>query len=174
MPVPITDRKLREERQARHDNRVRRKRKHGAEGTQIADEPMDPNDDYGVLDWPTFINDYDVCITTYTILQQDLTVAFAPIKRPRREIAAEKYREDDRPRSPLVLVEWNRVIMDEVQMAGGSKTEYVSFLPRTKLVIDFISSSSRRMVSLIPRISSFAVSGTPARNSVDELKHVLK
>lgn len=30
------------------------------------------------------------------------------------------------------------------------------------------------MVSLIPRISSFAVSGTPARANVDDLIHVLK
>ena len=30
------------------------------------------------------------------------------------------------------------------------------------------------MVSLIPRLSSFAVSGTPARSKVDDLIHVLK
>lgn len=44
--------------------------------------------------------------------------------------------------------------MDEVQMVGGGKTE--------------------QMVSLIPRISSFAVSGTPARTQVNDLKHVIK
>jgi E3 ubiquitin-protein ligase SHPRH len=31
----------------------------------------------------------------------------------------------DRPRSPLVMCEWYRVVMDEVQMVGGGKTEYV-------------------------------------------------
>ncbi|KLO16506.1 hypothetical protein SCHPADRAFT_823117 [Schizopora paradoxa] len=152
VPVPITERKLREEKERRHENRLRRKRKHGDE--EVSNEAMDPNDDYGVLDWPAFIHDHDVCITTYDVLQQDLTVAFAPMKRPRREVAVDNYRDDDRPRSPLLLVEWNRVIMDEVQMVGGRKTEY--------------------MVSLIPRISSFAVSGTPARNTVDDLIHVLK
>jgi hypothetical protein len=30
------------------------------------------------------------------------------------------------------------------------------------------------MVSLIPRVSSFAVSGTPARASVDDLIHLVK
>lgn len=44
--------------------------------------------------------------------------------------------------------------MDEVQMVGGGKTE--------------------EMVSLLPRISSFAVSGTPARAEVSDLRHVLK
>lgn len=32
----------------------------------------------------------------------------------------------------------------------------------------------REMVSLIPRLSSFAVSGTPARATVDDLIHVIK
>lgn len=35
-------------------------------------------------------------------------------------------------------------------------------------------STQREMVSLIPRVSSFAVSGTPARSTVDDLIHVLK
>ncbi|KAG6895597.1 hypothetical protein C0992_000477 [Termitomyces sp. T32_za158] len=52
------------------------------------------------------------------------------------------------------MVEWYRVIMDEVQMVGGGKIE--------------------DMVSLIPRLSSFAVSGTPARQQVADLMHVLK
>ncbi|KAH8114834.1 SNF2 family N-terminal domain-containing protein [Phellopilus nigrolimitatus] len=97
------------------------------------------------MTWCDFVQQYDVCIT-------NLGVARAPLQRPRREVA--KYVEIYRDRSPLVMVEWNRVIMDEVQMVGGGKTE--------------------EMVSLIPRISSFAVSGTPARSSVDDLIHVLK
>lgn len=32
----------------------------------------------------------------------------------------------------------------------------------------------RQMVSLIPRLSSFAVSGTPAKSQVADLSHVLK
>ncbi|KAF5374415.1 hypothetical protein D9757_011842 [Collybiopsis confluens] len=52
------------------------------------------------------------------------------------------------------MVDWTRVVMDEVQMAGGGKTE--------------------DMVSLIPRRSSLAVSGTPARAQVSDLSHVLK
>lgn len=73
------------------------------------------------MTWCDFVNQYDVCITTYTTLQQDLGVARPPIQRPRREVAT--YDTIERDRSPLVMVEWYRVIMDEVQMVGGGKTE---------------------------------------------------
>ncbi|KAH7925001.1 hypothetical protein BV22DRAFT_1034512 [Leucogyrophana mollusca] len=109
-----------------------------------------PSDD--ILDWCSYINTFDVCITTYNVLRQDLTVARAPPKRPRREDV--EYSNLERPRSPLVICEWYRVIMDEVQMMGTGKSE--------------------EMVSLIPRLSSFAVSGTPARTQVSDLMRVLK
>lgn len=72
-------------------------------------------------DWCSYVNEYDVCITTFNILQQDLNVARAPPTRPRREVAA--YTRHERPRSPLIICEWYRVIMDEVQMVGGGKAE---------------------------------------------------
>lgn len=78
-----------------------------------------------IMTWCTFINQYDVCITTYNVLQQDLGVARPPIQRPRREVAMANYQSLHRDRSPLVMVEWLRVIMDEVQMVGGGKTECV-------------------------------------------------
>ncbi|WWC59243.1 uncharacterized protein I303_101793 [Kwoniella dejecticola CBS 10117] len=62
---------------------------------------------------------------------------------------------NERPRSPLVMVEWWRVIMDEVQLAGDS-------------------SDSANMVSLIPRRHSLAVSGTPARADIKDLMGSLK
>ncbi|KAG1750477.1 SNF2 family N-terminal domain-containing protein [Suillus paluster] len=105
-----------------------------------------------ILDWCTYVNTFDVCITTYNVLRQDLTVARAPPKRPRR--ADVEYSNLDRPRSPLVMCEWYRVIMDEVQMMGTGKSE--------------------EMVSLVPRLSSFAVSGTPARAQVSDLIRVLR
>ncbi|KAF5343905.1 hypothetical protein D9758_012130 [Tetrapyrgos nigripes] len=113
---------------------------------------VDEDSDEEIVDWVAFAHSFDVVITTYNVLQGDLNVARAPPTRPRRDCAV--YSNVDRPRSPLVLVEWNRVVMDEVQMAGGGKTE--------------------DMVSLIPRVTSFAVSGTPARTHVADLIHVLK
>lgn len=41
--------------------------------------------DDGIVDWCSFINTFDVCVTTYNTLRQDLSVARAPPVRPRRE-----------------------------------------------------------------------------------------
>ncbi|KAG6916879.1 hypothetical protein DXG01_004788 [Tephrocybe rancida] len=105
-----------------------------------------------IVDWCTYVNGFDVVITTYSVLRSDFNVALAAPVRPRREDVV--YSKVERTRSPLIMVEWYRVIMDEVQMVGGGKIE--------------------DMVSLIPRLSSFAVSGTPARQQVTDLMHVLK
>ncbi|KAG2361595.1 SNF2 family N-terminal domain-containing protein [Suillus spraguei] len=110
------------------------------------------DEDDNILDWCSYVNTFDVCITTYNVLRQDLAVAHAPPKRPRR--VQVEYSNLDRPRSPLVMCEWYRVIMDEVQMMGTGKSE--------------------EMVSLVPRLSSFAVSGTPARTHVSDLIRVLR
>ncbi|TFK26931.1 hypothetical protein FA15DRAFT_666880 [Coprinopsis marcescibilis] len=113
---------------------------------------MTKDADGNLLDWCEFVHQFDIVVTTYQVLRSDFNVARAVPVRPRREDVV--YANVNRPRSPLVLVEWNRVIMDEVQMVGGGKTE--------------------DMVSLIPRLSSFAVSGTPARAQISDMIHVLK
>jgi E3 ubiquitin-protein ligase SHPRH len=84
-------------------------------------EDIDDEEEDDLLDWCSYINTFDVCITTYPVLQQDLTIARAPYVRPRRDTAT--YLNIERSRSPLVMCEWYRVIMDEVQMAGGGKIE---------------------------------------------------
>lgn len=96
----------------------------------VNDEDMDGTperellgEDGQPLDWCTYVHGYDVVITTYQVLRSDFNVARAAPVRPRREDVV--YQNVERPRSPLVLVEWNRVIMDEVQMVGGGKTESV-------------------------------------------------
>lgn len=89
------------------------------------DDSDHDDDDDAVLDWCAYVQTFDVCITTYNVLQQDLGVARAPPTRPRRNIA--QYSNIERPRSPLIMCEWYRVIMDEVQMVGGGKTEYAGF-----------------------------------------------
>lgn len=104
---------------------VRRPRKNKAianDDTMDIDELKITDD----MDWVAFVNTFDIVITTYNVLQQDLNVARAPPVRPRREVA--EYSRTERARSPLIMVEWFRVIMDEVQMVGGGKTECV-YLP---------------------------------------------
>lgn len=81
------------------------------------------DDEEEILDWCSYINTFDVCITTYNTLRQDLSVARAPPPRPRREDVV--YSNVERARSPLVMCEWYRVVMDEVQMVGGGKIEWV-------------------------------------------------
>ncbi|KAG1773736.1 SNF2 family N-terminal domain-containing protein [Suillus placidus] len=167
--VPITLDDVEDERERRYSAQKRRAGKNGfkvrkttkgkakarydedAVDIDIEERPSVVEDD-DILDWCSYVNTFDVCITTYNVLRQDLTVARAPPKRPRR--AQVEYSNLDRPRSPLVMCEWYRVIMDEVQMMGTGKSE--------------------EMVSLVPRLSSFAVSGTPARTQVSDLIRVLR
>jgi len=75
----------------------------------------------GFLSWCDYVQGFDIVVTTYATLRSDFNVARAAIKRPRREDVS--YANVERPRSPLVMVEWMRVVMDEVQMVGGGKTE---------------------------------------------------
>jgi E3 ubiquitin-protein ligase SHPRH len=82
------------------------------------------------------------------------------------------YFEEDRIRSPLIMCEWYRVIMDEVQMVGDGKVESVI---RHHVTSSYPSDECfRQMVSMIPRLSSLAVSGTPARAKVGDLSHVVR
>lgn len=49
-------------------------------------------------------------------MAQDLAVAHPAPPRSRRKNV--DYKQNERPRSPLIMVEWWRVIMDEVQLSG--------------------------------------------------------
>jgi E3 ubiquitin-protein ligase SHPRH len=74
-------------------------------------------DDGNYLDWCDYVQQFDVVITTYTILRSEIHVARPAPERLRREDAS--YSSVKALRSPLVMVEWKRVVMDEVQMVGG-------------------------------------------------------
>ena len=90
---------------------------------EIVEDVAEPEPEPELLDWCNYVNTFDVCITTYNVLQQDLGIARPPPDRPRRTIAT--YINVERSRSPLIMCEWYRVVMDEVQMVGGGKTECV-------------------------------------------------
>lgn len=96
--------------------------------SDVEERSEDPDEEDDIVDWCTYVNRFDVCITTYNVLQQDLSVARPPPVRPRR--AGVTYSNAERSRSALIMCEWFRVIMDEVQIVGGGKTECVSFTPR--------------------------------------------
>jgi len=82
---------------------------------------VDVDKEGGFLSWCDYVQGFDIVVTTFAILRSDFNVARAAIERPRREDVS--YANVERPRSPLVMVEWMRVVMDEVQMVGGGKTE---------------------------------------------------
>ncbi|KAF9566044.1 hypothetical protein CPC08DRAFT_682833 [Agrocybe pediades] len=113
---------------------------------------MSRSDAGEILEWCDYVHQFDVVITTYPTLRAEIHVARPPPERMVREDGT--YYAPDRIRSPLVMVEWKRVVMDEVQMVGGG--------------------NAAEMVSLIPRLSSLAVSGTPAKSQMSDLIHVLK
>ncbi|KAJ7595983.1 SNF2 family N-terminal domain-containing protein [Mycena floridula] len=160
LKIPINAKQVEEERQRRiRLDKKAQKASSKARGQAVKKENSQDKEnmdrhrpDEEILDWCNYVNQFDVVITTYATLRTDLDVARAAPVRPRREDVV--YSNVERPRSPLVMVEWHRLVMDEVQMVGGGKTE--------------------DMVSLVPRLSSFAVSGTPARTQVSDLIHVLK
>ncbi|KAF8870912.1 SNF2 family N-terminal domain-containing protein [Gymnopilus junonius] len=158
VPITKTDREL--ERFAKLELNARPKKKSKGKGKKTAGDDMDVDEDGmlsrsedgDILDWCNYVHQFDVVITTYPVLRTEIHVARPAPERPRREDAL--YSRTPRSRSPLVMVEWKRVVMDEVQMVGGG--------------------AAAEMVSLIPRLSSLAVSGTPAKSQMSDLIHVLK
>ena len=87
-----------------------------SEGIASTTPSIDSESEDSIVEWPDFVHGYDVVITTYQTLRSDFYVAHPDPKRPRRTPVVY-----ERPRSPLVTVEWKRVVMDEVQMVGGGK-----------------------------------------------------
>lgn len=93
---------------------------------------------------------YDVVLTTYQVLAREVHFAEEPPARNMRR--APKF---ERKRSPLVQVQFWRAVMDEAQMIETSVT------------------AAARVACRIPRINSWAVSGTPLRKDVQDLHGLL-
>ncbi|KAI7495867.1 hypothetical protein KC367_g7098 [Hortaea werneckii] len=94
--------------------------------------------------------DYDVVLATYNTLAQELHFAEDPPERSRRH-----ERKYARKRSPLVQIQWWRVCLDEAQMVESGVT------------------AAARVACRLPRINSWAVSGTPLRKNVQDLHGLL-
>ncbi|KAI6865059.1 hypothetical protein KC334_g20111, partial [Hortaea werneckii] len=94
--------------------------------------------------------DYDVVLATYNTLAQELHFAEDPPERSRRH-----ERKYARKRSPLVQIQWWRVCLDEAQMVESGVT------------------AAARVACRLPRLNSWAVSGTPLRKNVQDLHGLL-
>ncbi|KAK1080670.1 hypothetical protein LTR33_005343 [Friedmanniomyces endolithicus] len=95
-------------------------------------------------------NDYDVVLATYLVLGQEIHYAEAPPDRSMRHA-----RRFDRKRSPLVQIQWWRICIDEAQMVESGVA------------------AAARVACRLPRIHSWAVSGTPLRKSAQDLHGLL-
>ncbi|KAK0282791.1 hypothetical protein LTR91_006610 [Friedmanniomyces endolithicus] len=95
-------------------------------------------------------NDYDVVLTTYLVLGQEIHYAQDPPDRSMRHA-----RRFDRKRTPLVQIQWWRICIDEAQMVESGVA------------------AAARVACRLPRIHSWAVSGTPLRKSAQDLHGLL-
>ncbi|WFD18260.1 RING-type E3 ubiquitin transferase [Malassezia caprae] len=95
----------------------------------------------GHTSWGAWAQDMDVMVVSFETLARDLAASHAAPVRSLRH--PKKY---ERPRSPLVQLDFWRVVMDEVQLVGGN---------------------AARTMGMIRRCMSVAVSGTPVRQLAD-------
>lgn len=92
----------------------------------------------------------DVVITTYNVLTSELDYALGEPDRARR-----KPRKYHRPRSPLTQLSWWRVCLDEAQM------------------IESGVSKAATLARLLPRFHAWGVTGTPVKDSIEDLRGLL-
>jgi E3 ubiquitin-protein ligase SHPRH len=88
----------------------------------------------------------DVVITTYAVLTAEIHFAIAPPQRSRRH-----ERKYERKESPLVKIGWWRLCLDEAQMFENG------------------FSQAAQVARAIPRVNSWAITGTPVKDSVQDL-----
>jgi hypothetical protein len=98
---------------------------------------------------PQQLGDYDVIITTYSVLRTDL---YHVNDNSGNASKAMRYRKKYRVlHSPLPCVEWWRVCLDEAQMVGEGTTKCAE------------------MALLLPCVNRWGVTGTPIPRSLDDL-----
>jgi E3 ubiquitin-protein ligase SHPRH len=93
---------------------------------------------------------HDIVVTTYHVLTTELDYALGEPDRARRN--PRKYH---RPRSPLTQLLWWRVCLDEAQM------------------IESGISKAATLARLLPRVHAWGVTGTPVKDSVEDLRGLL-
>jgi E3 ubiquitin-protein ligase SHPRH len=97
-----------------------------------------------------YLLQYDVVLTTYQVLSREIHHAVPPPDRSSRRV-----QRRERRTSPLVGISWWRVCLDEAQM------------------IESGVSQAATVARIIPRCNAWAVSGTPLRRDVQDLRGLL-
>ncbi|MCJ1282018.1 hypothetical protein MMC26_001341 [Xylographa opegraphella] len=98
----------------------------------------------------TRLLDHDIVLTTYGTLASEIHYSSAT---PQRNLRHEKKYE--RRKSPLVRIDWWRVVLDECQMVESGV------------------SHAAKVAQLIPRRNAWAVSGTPLKRDAADLLGLL-
>ena len=93
---------------------------------------------------------YDVVLTTYGVLSKEIHYATPPPDRSSRH-----KRRHERRKSPLVEISWWRVCLDEAQMVESGV------------------SNAAKVARVIPRCNAWAVTGTPLRKDLQDLRGLL-
>ncbi|GAM83429.1 hypothetical protein ANO11243_014170 [Dothideomycetidae sp. 11243] len=93
----------------------------------------------------------DIVLTTYNVLAGEIHYAVDPPDRSMRR----KEKTRTRKRSPLVQMHWWRAVLDEAQMVESGV------------------SNAAMTARLIPRYNAWAVSGTPVKRDVQDLRGLL-
>ncbi|PSN60600.1 hypothetical protein BS50DRAFT_579125 [Corynespora cassiicola Philippines] len=93
---------------------------------------------------------YDVVLTTYQVLSREVHFAKPP---PDRALRHEKQYEHRK--SPLVEIQWWRTVLDEAQLVESGVSQAAT------------------VARIIPRCNAWAVSGTPLRKDVQDLRGLL-
>ncbi|KAF2003435.1 hypothetical protein P154DRAFT_520043 [Amniculicola lignicola CBS 123094] len=93
---------------------------------------------------------FDVVLTTYSVLAREVHYAVPPPDRDFRHA-----KQHERRTSPLMQISWWRVCLDEAQM------------------IESGVSQAATVARIIPRCNAWAVSGTPLRKNVQDLRGLL-
>ena len=93
---------------------------------------------------------YDVVLTTYHVLSKEIHHAVPPPERSSR-----RPKRHERRTSPLVGISWWRVCLDEAQMVERGVSQ------------------AAQVARIIPRCNAWAVSGTPLRKDVQDLRGLL-
>lgn len=91
--------------------------------------------------------EYDIVLTTYDIRTRDLHLA-----RPDNQRSRRKPRVYERPKTPLTMIKFWRLVADEAQMVENSYN------------------AAAELTALIPRENTWAVTGTPLGNTTSTVR----